>query len=130
MQDFHKNIDECTPAKRRKILIVFDDMVANMTISKQCNPILTVLFIRRRKRNISLILHMQSYFKVPKYVRLNFTHYYILKTWNKQVLTNFNKRSTLNKLQLIIHQIEFIIYQTLKILCRFIKNAKQNQIFS
>ena len=80
MQDFHKNIDECTPAKRRKILIVFDDMVANMTINKQRNPILTVLFIRRRKINISLILLMQSYFKVPKYVKLNFTHYFILKT--------------------------------------------------
>ena len=80
MQDFHKNIDECTPPRRRKILIVFDDMVSNMTINKQRNPILTVLFIRRRKRNISLILHMQSYFKVPKYVRLNFTHYFILKT--------------------------------------------------
>ena len=80
MQDFHKNIDECTPPRRQKILIVFDDMVANMTINKQRNPILTVLFIRRRKINISLILLMQSYFKVPKCVRLNFTHYYILKT--------------------------------------------------
>ena len=80
MQDFHKNIDESTPPRRQKILIVFDDMVANMTINKQRNPILTVLFIRRRKINISLILLMQSYFKVPKYVRLNFTHYYILKT--------------------------------------------------
>ena len=57
--------------KERKILIVFDDMIADLVNNKKLNSIVTQLFIRRRKLNISLFFITQSYFKVPNNVRLN-----------------------------------------------------------
>ena len=55
MDDFYKNIKEYYPNKKRKILIVFDDMIADMLSHKNLNPIVTELFIRGRKLNISLV---------------------------------------------------------------------------
>ena len=75
MQDVHKNIEDYNPIKKRKILIVFDDMIADMIDNNKLNPIVTELFIRGRKLNISIVFITQSYFKVPKYVRLNSTHF-------------------------------------------------------
>ena len=75
MQDVYKNIDEYNVDKERKILIVFDDMIADMIHNKKLNSIVTELFIRGRKLNISLVFITQSYFKVPKDVRLNTTHF-------------------------------------------------------
>ena len=83
MQDVYKNIEDYNPIKKRKILIVFDDMIADMIKS---NPIVTALFIRGRKLNISIVFITQSYFKVPKDVRLNFTHFFIMKIPNKREL--------------------------------------------
>ena len=57
----------------KKILIVFDDIIADMTSNKKLDSIVTGLFIRGRKLNISLVFIMQSYFKVPKDARLNTT---------------------------------------------------------
>ena len=79
MQDVYKNIDEYNTDKERKILIVFDDMIADMINNKKLNSIVTELFIRGRKLNISLVFITQSYFKVPKDVRLNSTHFFIMK---------------------------------------------------
>ena len=73
MQDVNKNIDECNPGKKRKILIAFDDMVADMINDKNLNSIVTELFYRGRKLNIYLVFIIQSYFRVPKNVRLNST---------------------------------------------------------
>ena len=56
MQDAYKNINECNIDKKRKISIVFDDMIANIIKNKKLNSIVTELFIRRRKINISLFL--------------------------------------------------------------------------
>ena len=56
--------------KKRKIIIVFDDMIADMINNKKLNPVVTELFIRGRKLNISIVFITQSYFKVPKDVRL------------------------------------------------------------
>ena len=86
MQDVYKNIDECNVDKENKILIVFDDMIADMIKNKQLNSIVTELFIRGRKLNISLVFITQSYFKVPKDVRLNTTHFFITKIPNKREL--------------------------------------------
>ena len=72
MQDVYKNIDEYNLDKECKILIVFDDMIANVINNKKLNSIVTELFIRGRKFNISLVFIPQSYFKVIKDVRLNF----------------------------------------------------------
>ena len=86
MQDVHKNIEDYNPIKKRKILIVFDDMIADMTNNNKLNPIITELLIRVRKLNNSIVFIMQSYFKVPKDVRLNFTHFFIMKIPNKREL--------------------------------------------
>ena len=83
---FIKNIDEYNPDKENKILIVFDDMIADMIHSKKLNSIVTELFIRGRKLNISLVFITQSYFKVPKDVRLNTSHFFIAKIPNKREL--------------------------------------------
>ena len=66
--------------------MVFDDMIADMTNNKKLNSIVTELFIRGRKLNISLIFITQSYFKVPNDVRNNSTHFFILKIPNKREL--------------------------------------------
>ena len=79
MQDVYKNIEDYNPIKKRKVLIIFDDMVADMINNDKLNPIVTELFIRGRKLNISIVLITQSYFKVPKDVRLNSTHFFIMK---------------------------------------------------
>ena len=86
MQDVYKNIDEYNPDKENKILIVFDDMIDDMINNKKLNSIVTELFIRGRKLNISLVFITQSYFKVPKDVRLNTTHFFIMKISNKREL--------------------------------------------
>ena len=75
MQDVHKNIDDYNPRKIRKVLIVFDNMIADMINNNKLNPIVTELFIRGRKLNISIVFIKQSYFKVPKDVRLSSTHF-------------------------------------------------------
>ena len=75
MQDVYKNIEEYNPIKKRKVLIVFDDMIADMINNNKLNPIVTELFIRGRKLNISIVFITQSYFKVTKDVRLNSTHF-------------------------------------------------------
>ena len=72
---FTKNIDKYNSGKKRKILIVFDDMIADMINNKKLNSIITELFIRGRKLNISLAFITQSCFKVSKDVRLNSTHF-------------------------------------------------------
>ena len=73
-------------------MIVFDDMIADMINNKKLNPMVTELFIRGRKLNISIAFIAQSYFKVPKDVRLNPTHFFIMKFPNKielqQIATN------------------------------------------
>ena len=65
MCDVYKNIDDYNPDKENKILIVFDDMIADMINNKKLNSIVTELFIRGRKLNISLVFITQSYFKAP-----------------------------------------------------------------
>ena len=76
MQDVYKNIEEYNLGKKRKILIAFDDMIAGIINNKKINPVVTELCIRGRKVNISIVFITQSYFKVPKDVRLNSTHFY------------------------------------------------------
>ena len=66
MDDIYKNIERCNPNRKRKILIVFDDMISDMLSNKKLNPIVTELFIRGRKLNISLVFITQSYFTDPK----------------------------------------------------------------
>ena len=86
MNDIFENIEEHNSNKKSRILIVFDDIIADMLSNKKFNPIVTELFIRGRKLNISLAFITQSYFVVPKYIRSNSTHYFIMKIPNKREL--------------------------------------------
>ena len=86
MHDVYKNIDHYNLDKENKILIVFDDMIAYMINNKKLNSIIIELFISGRKLNISLVFITQSDFKVPKDVRLNTTHFFIMKTSNNREL--------------------------------------------
>ena len=88
IDDVYKNIEECNPSKKLKILIVFDDMIADMLSNEKLDPIVNVLLISGRKLNISLVFIKESYFAMPKNVRLNSLHYSIMKTPNKQELQN------------------------------------------
>ena len=65
---------------------MFDDVIADIESIKKLGPIVTELFLRGRKLNISLVFISQSYFKVPKTIRPNATHYFIMKIPNKREL--------------------------------------------
>ena len=84
MQGVNKNIDEYNPSKKRKILIAFDDMIADIINNKKLNSIVTELFVRDRKLNISLAFVTQSY--VLKDVKIKSTHFFIMKIPNKREL--------------------------------------------
>ena len=86
MLDAYKNIDDYNPDKSNKIIIVFDDMITDMIHNKKLNSIVTKLFIRGRKLNVSLVFITQLYFKVTKDVRLNTSHFFIAKIPNKREL--------------------------------------------
>ena len=79
--NIYKNIEEDNPNKKHKTFIIFDDLImlwydfADVLSNKELNPIVTKLFITGRKLNISPIFTSQSYFAVPKNIRLNSIHY-------------------------------------------------------
>ena len=88
MQDVYKDIDECNADKKRKILIVFDDMIADMINNKNLNSIVTELFIRGKKLNISLVFITQLYLtfqKMSEWILLTFL------SWEFRIKENFNK---------------------------------------
>ena len=84
MDDVYKNSNDYSPSRKRKILIVFDDMIADIMTNKKFKAIIKELFISCRKLNISLIFIIQSYFSVPKDVTSNSTQYLIMKIKNKR----------------------------------------------
>ena len=86
MDDVYNNIDDYNTKRKRKVLNVFDDMIADIMTNKKFQAIIKELFIRCRKLNISLVFITQSYFSVPKEVRLNSTHYLIMKIHNRREL--------------------------------------------
>ena len=75
MDDVYENIDDYNPSGKRKVLTVFDDMIVDIMTNKNFQAIIKELFIRCRKLNILLAYITQSYFSVPKDVRLHSTHY-------------------------------------------------------
>ena len=83
---FTKKVDSYNPDQENKVLIVFDDMIADTISNKKLNSVLKELFIRGRKLNISLAFITQSYFKFPKDVRLNTSHFFIMKIPDKREL--------------------------------------------
>ena len=88
IDDVNQNIDDYNPRRKRKILIVFGDMIADIMSNKDFQAIIKELFIRYRKLNISLVFITHSYFSVPKNGRLNLTQYLIMKINNRKQLQN------------------------------------------
>ena len=87
MDDVYENINDYNPIRKRKKLIVFDDMIEDIMTNKKFQSIIKELFIRCRKLNISLVFITQSDFSVPKDVRLNSTHL-IMKMNNRKEWQN------------------------------------------
>ena len=96
MDDIYKNIGQYNPNKKRKISIIFDDMIVDMLNNKKLNPIATELIIRDRKLNNSLVFISQFYFAVLKNIRLNSTNYSIMKIPNKRELQQILKYSDID----------------------------------
>ena len=94
--------------RKRKVLIIFDDMISHVMSDKKAQQILKDLFIRCRKLNISLCFLTQSYFSVPKDVRLNCTHYILFKLNNRR---------------------EFLLILIIKTLLKFIEFVQRNLLF-
>ena len=75
MQDVYKNVQKYNIGKKRKILIVFDNVIVDVINNEKLNPIVTERFIKGRKLNTSILFTTQLYFKAPKVFRLNFTYF-------------------------------------------------------
>ena len=86
MNDILEDINNYNKKRGKKVLIVFDDMIADIMRSEKFKAIVKELFIRCRKLNISIIFITQSYFGTPKDARLNSTHYILMKMGNKKNL--------------------------------------------
>ena len=99
IDDVYQNIDDYNPSRKIKILIVFDDMIADIMSNKTFQAIIKELFIRCRKVNISLVFITQSYFFVQKDVRLNSTHSLIMKSTTEK---NYKMLQLINLYILII----------------------------
>ena len=88
VDDVYGHLEDYNPTKKRRVLIVFDDMISDMESNKKLSPIATELFLRGRKLNFLLTLISQSYFKVSKFIRLDVTHYFIMKIPKKFLASN------------------------------------------
>ena len=86
MNDLLDNINNYYNNRDKKLLIVFDDMIADIMRSEKFKAVIKELFIRCRKLNISIVFITQSYFRIPKDAKLNSTHYILIKIGNKKEL--------------------------------------------
>ena len=107
---FIKTLKIIIQIKKRKILIIFDDIIADMLSIKKLNLKVTELFIRGRKLNISFVFITQFYFAVPIDIRLNCMHHFIVKIPNKRELKQIASQNSSD-----IDFLDFI---------NFIKNCK------
>ena len=89
MQGVYKNIEDYNPGKKCKVLVVLDDMIADMITNKKLNSIVTELFMTDMRIIIYIVFITQSYFKVPKKVRLNTPHIFMIKIL--EILLKFRK---------------------------------------
>ena len=88
IDDVFTNIDDCNKNRDKRVLIVLDDMIADIMTNKNVKSFIKELFIRCRKLNISIVFITQSYFRTSKYARLNSTRYLLMKIQNKKELQN------------------------------------------
>ena len=96
MRDVYKNISFYNPDRDNNNLTIFDGMIADMINNKKLNSIVAELFIRGRKLNIYFVFITQSYFEVPKNVRLNTTHFCIMKIPDKREFKQISQNHSPN----------------------------------
>ena len=94
MDDVLDDINNYNKNRDKNVLIVFDDMIADIMSSKIFKAIIKELFIRCRKLNISIVFITQTYFRTPKEARLNSTHYVIMKLQSRKELQNIAKENS------------------------------------
>ena len=94
MNDLLDDINNYNKNRDKKVLIIFDDMIADIMRSEKFNAIVKELFIRCRKLNISIVFITQSYFRTPKDARLNITHYILMKIGNKKELKSIAEENS------------------------------------
>ena len=94
MDDVFTNIDDYNKKRKRKVLIVFDNMNDGIISSTKFQAIIKEFFIRCRKLNISIVFITQSYFRTPKDARLNSTHYVIMKIQSARELQNIAQENS------------------------------------
>ena len=82
----YENNKEYNANKKPKVLIVFNDMIADILSNENDNPIVAELFIRGEKLNIFFVFITKSYFVIPKNIRPNSAHCFIMKVLNKEEL--------------------------------------------
>ena len=85
IDEVYENLEHYNSTNKRRVLIMFEDMIGDKESNKK---LVTELFLKGRKLNVLLVFMWKSYFKVPKTMRLNGTHYFIMKFLIKE---NFNK---------------------------------------
>ena len=86
MNDAYENINNYNKNRDKKVLIVFDDMIADIEYNKNFKRIIKELFYRVRKINVSIVFITQCYFRALKDARLNSMHYILMKIGNKKEL--------------------------------------------
>ena len=94
MNDVLDDINNYNKNRDKKVLIIFDDMIADIMKSEKIKAIVKELFIRCKKLNISIIFITQSYFRIPKDARLNSTHYILMKIGNKKGLKSIAEENS------------------------------------
>ena len=99
---FIKTLKNTTQIRICKVLIVFDDVISDMLSNKKLNQVITELFIRGRKLNISLVFIARSYFTVAKNIRQRSTHYFIMNVPNERELQ-----------QIAFNHLEVLTYESL-----------------
>ena len=94
MNDVLDDINNCNKNRDKKVLIVFDDMIADIEYNKNFKRIIKELFYRAHKINVSIVFIMQSYFRALKDARLNSTHYILMKIGNKKELKSIAEETS------------------------------------
>ena len=86
IDDVYENLEDYNPAKKIQVLIVLDNIIEDVESNTKLSPVVTELFLRAIKFTVLHVFISQSYFKLPKTIRLNATHYCIMKIPNKRTL--------------------------------------------
>ena len=94
MNDVLDDINNYNKNRDKKVLIIFDDMIAEIMKSEKFKAIVKELFIRCRKLNIYIVFITQSFFRTPENARLNSTHYILMKIGNKKELKSIAEENS------------------------------------